>query len=160
MGTLQEIFWDCFNGLAEKAASHYDVWEAIIINLPYAPVAYTLGSLDYQYAYMSSFADELIDLSVILYQNNRAIGLWPISLCKKGAAYEFVTNQGPVFPPVYVKNVSERIIKKYDSLCLETMHKFYDLVKNKYTIKSTWQTSVSFLSNESIRWGDRGTKAL
>ena len=159
MGTLQEIFLDCFNGLAEKAASHCDVWEATVLNLPYAPVAYTRGSLDYQYAYMSSFVDELIDLSVILYQNNRAIGLWPVSLCKKNNVYEFVTNQGPVMPPVFVKNISERIIKKYDNLCLEAMHKFYQLVKNKHTIKSHWQTSVSFLSNEilsqNILWEEK-----
>ena len=159
MGTLQEIFLDCFNGLAEKAASHYDVWEAMVLNLPYAPVAYTRGSLDYQYAYMSSFVDELIDLSVILYQNNRTIGLWPVSLCKKNNVYEFVTNQGPVMPPVFVKNVSERIIKKYDSLCLDAMHKFYESAKSKYKFKSTWQSSVSFLSNEilpqNILWEEK-----
>ncbi len=159
MGTLQELFLDCFCGLAKKADSNYHVWEATLLNLPYIPVAYTRDSLSYQYAYMSSFVDELIDLSVILYQNNCVIGLWPISLCKKNSVYEFVTNQGPVMPPVFVKNVSERIIKKYDGLCLKAMYKFYEAVKNKCMVKSTWNTSVSFLSSEilsqNILWDEK-----
>ncbi len=159
METLQDFFIDGFGGLAKRAASYVETWEAVVADLPYSPVGYTHESLDYQYAYMSAFVDDLIDLSVILYQNGKAIGVWPVSLRKKDSVYEFATNQGPVMPPVYVKDLSERIIKKYDSLCLEAMQRLYISVEGKYKVKNTWQTSVSFLScellSQNILWEEK-----
>lgn len=159
MKKLQQIFVDEFDGLAKSAVSHTDVWETVIAKLPYVSVVYTQGSLNYQYAYMNAFVKDMIDLSVILYQNDKAIGLWPISLCKRDNLYEFVTNQGAVMPPVYVKGTSERIVKKYDTLCLEAMHKFYKCTQSEIMLKDTWQTSISFLSSEllpqNILWEEK-----
>ena len=145
---LQQLFVNEFGGMAALADSCAGVWQEITSELPYVPVAYTQDSLDYQYAYMSAFAEELIDLSVVLYQKDNPIGFWPLSLRKKDGTYEFATNQGPVLPPVYLAAISDRIIKKYDSLCLEAMKTFYEKIKNTICINSRWQTKVSFCTTQ------------
>ena len=147
---LQQLFVNEFNGLAKLAVFCPDAWQEIDLKLPYLPVAYTKDSLNYQNAYMSAFVDDLIDLSVVLYQKDRVIGFWPLSLRKKDGVYEFATNQGEVLPPVYLQATSERLIKKYDSLCLEAMKKFYNSSKDRVAISSKWATTVSFLASELL----------
>ena len=153
---LQQLFVNEFNGLAKLANTCPGTWQEISSSLSYLPVAYTRDSLEYQYAYMSAFVDELIDISVVLYQKDRIIGFWPLSLRKKDGVYEFATNQGAVLPPVYLPTISERLIKKYDSLCLEAMKKLYDSNKDKVSISSKWVTTVSFLASnilsQNILW--------
>ena len=138
------------------AISCSDDWQEIASKLSYVPVAYTRDSLEYQYAYMSAFVDELIDISVVFFQKDKPIGFWPLSLRKKAGVYEFATNQGAVLPPIYLPTFSERLIKKYDSLCLDAMRKLYESNKDKVKINSKWATTVSFLASnilpQNILW--------
>lgn len=156
---IKNVFISQFGDMAKLATNQLNIWEDLIDDVPYAPVCYTLGSLIYQHAYMSAFVDELIDLSVVLYQKNRPIGVWPISLRKKDGLYEFCTNQGPVLPPVYRDGTSDRIIKKYNSQCLHAISGFYELMKDAVSLNKTWSACASFLPSkihkQNVLWDSK-----
>lgn len=156
---IKNIFIKQFGDMARLAASQLNIWKDLIDYLPYAPACYTLGSLNYQHAYMSAFVDELIDLSVVLFQKNSPIGLWPISLRKKAGLYEFCTNQGPVLPPVYRDGTSDRIIKKYNSQCLKAVSEFYESMRDAVPLNNTWSTCASFLPcklhRQNVLWDSK-----
>ncbi|MCR5176143.1 MAG: FemAB family protein [Anaerovibrio sp.] len=153
---LQKLFESEFQGMAKLSLGQEAIWDEVLAKVPYVPVGYTRASLEYQHAYMSAFLEELVDFSVIIYQKNRPIGVWPLSLRKKDGVYEFATNQGAVLPPVFVAGTSERLIKKYDTACLDAMKGFYNALKEKISLRSKWKTRVDFLQSEllgqSISW--------
>ena len=153
---LRRKFLHCFSMdvvLYEQGTSG---WDEVVRELPYIPVAYMRSSLDYQYSYMSAFAESLVDISVLLKQNDRYIGVWPLSLRKQQGTYTFATNQGEVLPPVYKKGVSDRLVRKYDDACLAAMRRFYDAMKDEVPFRAEWESAVSFLpsalSGQNVIW--------
>lgn len=153
---LRQRFIQCFPLEAVLYTPASSSWEEVIKELPYVPVAYLRSSLEYQHCYMRAFVEDLIDISVILQQNGRYIGIWPLSLRKRQGIYEFATNQGAVLPPVYKQGVSERLIRKYDDACLAAMRKFYQDIKGEVAFSKAWESTVSFLSSallpQNIIW--------
>lgn len=156
---IRNFFISQFGDMAKLANQYTNMWKEVITDLPYTPVCYTRESLDYQYAYMSAFVDDLIDLSVIIYQKNRAIGIWPVSLRRREDVYEFCTNQGVVLPPLYKSGISDRIIKKYNSQCLSAIKCFYAAIKEKIAISSKWSACSSFLPSkihtQNVLWDSK-----
>ena len=142
---LRERFAQCFSVDIALYGQEKTAWEGIVQALPYIPVAYLRSSLDYQYCYMCSFVEDLVDLSVFLSQNGRCIGIWPLSLRKQQGRYMFATNQGAVLPPVYKKGISDRLIRKYDDACLAAVRNFYQEMKEEIPFCERWESFVSFL---------------
>lgn len=147
---LRQRFIQCFPLEAVLYTPASSSWEEVIKELPYIPVAYLRSSLEYQHCYMRAFVEDLIDISVILQQNGRYIGIWPLSLRKRQGIYEFATNQGAVLPPVYKQGVSERLIRKYDDACLAAMRKFYRGIKGEVVFSEAWESTVSFLPSSLL----------
>ncbi len=147
---LRQRFIQCFPLEAVLYTPASSSWEEVIKELPYVPVAYLRSSLEYQHCYMRAFVEDLIDISVILQQNGRYIGIWPLSLRKRQGIYEFATNQGAVLPPVYKQGVSERLIRKYDDACLAAMRKFYQDIKGEVAFSKAWESTVSFLPSSLL----------
>ena len=126
-------------------------WDDVSENLPYIPIAYTRSSLEYQACYMRAFVEELVDISVVLTHKGKAIGIWPLTLRKQDGMYTFATNQGSVLPPVYRTGTSEKLVKKYDSACLEAMDRFYQEQSKEVPLKGEWEGQVSFLPS-ALQW--------
>ena len=153
---FRQCFVQCFPLEAILYESGTSEWEDVTKELPYIPVAYLRSSLDYQYCYMRAFAEELVDISVVLKQKGRCIGIWPLSLRKQHGVYTFATNQGAVLPPVYKKGISDRLVRKYDDACLAAMQRFYQEMKDKLPLQAEWESTVSFLPSallpQNIIW--------
>lgn len=153
---LRQSFIQCFPLEAVLYTPGSSSWEEVIKELPYIPVAYLRSSLDYQFCYMRAFVEDLIDISVILQQQGRCIGIWPLSLRKRQNTYEFATNQGAVLPPVYKQGVSERLVRKYDDACLTALRCFYQEMKTEIPLEEDWESTVSFLPSallsQNIIW--------
>ena len=99
------------------------LWEETFSRLTYKSVAYSNSSLDYQLAYQQGHGGDWLDISLIIFWDNKPAALWPLSFSiKDGQSH--LTSQGlPVLPPVFVENCPpisrKRIIKK----CLDIINK-------------------------------------
>lgn len=150
MDFCRQHFIQCFSVEATLYEPGISEWEDVTKELPYFPVAYLRSSLDYQYCYMRAFVEDLVDISVILKQNGRCIGIWPLSLRKQQGLYTFATNQGAVLPPIYKKGISDRLVRKYDDMCLAAMQRFYEEMQDKLPVQAEWESTVSFLPSELL----------
>lgn len=149
--SFRQRFAQCFSVEVVLYGAGTTGWDDVVEELPYIPVAYIRSSLDYQYCYMRAFAEDLVDVSVVLKQNDRCIGLWPLSLRKQQGLYVFATNQGAVLPPVFKKGISDRLVRKYDDACLAAMRRFYQEMKSEVPFSATWESKVSFLPSELLQ---------
>lgn len=110
------------------------------------PVAYLRSELDYQSAYMRCFTERNVDLSVLFYQNKKPVGIWPLSLQKKDGLWFFMTNQGPVLPPRFIHEVSDKWQKRFISDALSALRSFFQQAADK--ICSSWQSNILLETNE------------
>ena len=155
---IREVFFqgNSMDTILHERGEGDTLWNNIVSNLPYIPVAYTRSSLDYQATYMGAFLDDLIDCSIIIRHAGEPVGIWPLSLRFKNGSYEFATNEGGVLPPVYVKGLSSRLIRKYDKSCVKMIQDFYKTASNDISLSGNWGSRVSFLpgalQEQNIIW--------
>ena len=116
-------------------------WDEALGRLSYIPVAYTRDSLDYQAAYMHCFSKDVWDLSVVLMQQGKPVGVWPLTLlCAQDGVWRFRCNQRPVLPPLFIDGFSERLAKKYARGCLEAMVSLRErLLQAGYCVEDNWE---------------------
>ena len=122
------------------------LWNTTLDQMPYIPTLYLSTSLDYQRAYMQCFLDEIIDISVIFKIKGRVLGLWPLSVNSLNGKIQVRTNQGAVLPPVFVKNTSEKVMRKIARSCLSALDSVHVLIGADGS--GTWQSEVMFFDGE------------
>lgn len=96
-------------------------WDHVLANADYAPVAYTRSMVSYQSSYMAERSDKFIDLSLVLYHDNRPVGVWPLNMRYAGGAWSCCSNEGPVYAPLLVKGLAERSGKAVIGSCLDAL---------------------------------------
>jgi FemAB family protein len=108
--TTQEIFSSAglditFRNLDPEA------WEAASAALAYLPVLYSRHSLEYQQAYHALAGGQWTDLSIVLRHDNKAIGIWPLTLAELDGETS-VSSQGlPILPPLFASDTPSAIRK-------------------------------------------------
>ena len=115
------------------------LWNTTLNQMSYIPTLYLSTSLDYQRAYMQCFLDEIIDISVIFKIKGRVLGLWPLSVNSLNGKIQVRTNQGAVLPPVFVKNTSEKVMRKIARSCLSALDSVHVLIGADGS--GTWQST-------------------
>lgn len=118
------------------------LWNSTLDQMGYIPTPYLSTSLDYQHAYMECFLDEIIDVSVIFKIKDRVLGLWPLSINSTKKGVEVRTNQGAVLPPIFIKNTSEKVMRKIDRACLSALDSLCSLIGCNDS--GTWQSEMIF----------------
>ena len=118
------------------------LWNSTLDQMGYIPTPYLSTSLDYQHAYMECFLDEIIDVSVIFKIKERVLGLWPLSINSTKKGVEVRTNQGAVLPPIFIKNTSEKVMRKIDRACLSALDSLCSLIGCNDS--GTWQSEMIF----------------
>ncbi|HEV3045269.1 MAG TPA: FemAB family protein [Roseiarcus sp.] len=107
-----------FAALARPRASDPDGWLGAWRALPARPVAYSAGMIDYQHAYLQGAGWTLSDASLVLTNDRRSCGLWPLSL--GGAGAPTLTSQGePIAQPLFAAGTSPHTVKRIVSGALE-----------------------------------------
>jgi len=95
-----------------------DLWEATFNKLFYKPVAYSNGSLDYQFAYQCGHGGMWQDISLIIYWNNKPAGLWPLSISVKDNQAKLTSQGFPILPPLFVPECPSISRKSIIKSCL------------------------------------------
>jgi FemAB family protein len=107
-----------FAAHARPRLADADSWLRVWRSLSARPVAYSAGMIDYQHAYFEGAAGwSLSDASLVLLNDGRACGLWPLTL--GGAGAPTLTSQGePITPPLFAVGTSPQTIKRIVSEAL------------------------------------------
>jgi len=129
----------------------------VLAEAAYAPVAYTRAMVDYQMAYMSSPENIFDNLTILLYRNTRAVGIWPLCARCENGVWEIGSNEGPVLPPLLVDDLSEKTEKEILRACLRLI----ELICRARGI-SSWEGVQSIRTDGTDFWHrqimERGAK--
>jgi FemAB family protein len=102
-------------------------WNQVIENLIYIPVQYTQEEIEYDKQYLIDNNYEIIEISLILLNNNKAIGILPLSINKElGKSCNIKSFRTDIVEPLFIKNINIKIIKKINK-------KILTLIKNLST---------------------------
>lgn len=98
---------------AEAYQSRPDEWHAVWRDLAYQPVGYARSMLDYQHAYLRGAGWDVQDASLVLLNDNRPCGIWPLALARDPAGCVRLTSSGAaVAAPAFSAGLSPSIVKK------------------------------------------------
>lgn len=105
------------------AASDPALWEQAWGALAYQPVSYALPMLAYQNTYFEDAGWRIHDLSLVLLNDRRPCGIWPLRLVMKGHPSEADSQILPIAAPVFIDKISPITRKKLVSQCISAVHK-------------------------------------
>lgn len=94
------------------------VWSDVWRSLPYQGTAYAESSIDYQHAYFRGAGWQLIDASLVLLNDGRPCGLWPLTLGGAAGRFALTSVGAAVLAPVFTSGLSPRTVKKICSRCI------------------------------------------
>ena len=60
-------------------ASIREQWDDVLGAASYQPVCYSQSDIDYQCRYFSGEGKEYFDFSLVIFQQNKAVAIWPLS---------------------------------------------------------------------------------
>lgn len=108
------------NGMHVQLRSEYPLeWDEVALKMTYIPVSYSAAMIDYQMAYWSQQEAgwEVIDISLIIMHDQRACGIWPLSLRWGAQGIRFGSNGGDLEPPLFAQGLSEKTLGQLTVRC-------------------------------------------
>jgi len=105
------------------------IYEQVIKEVDYLPVLYSYSSIKYQFLYHKETEGEWIDLSKIIYWDNRPVGLWPISISLKENNFSINSQGWKLLPPILVGHLSDKSKRKIFISCLEILFEIKRILK-------------------------------
>lgn len=104
------------------------LWNQVYNNLNFKSIIYSESFLDYQKIYHDHF-DEIIDISFIIFLNNKPIGLFPAFFFKKDKKISYFDNC--VFFPIFLNNENQNTI----DLVLDKILSSFKSIRQYFNLK-------------------------
>ncbi len=115
-------------GIKLKLRSEFQaLWDDVFMKLSYQSRYYSPSSLDYQTLYFNESSENWVDLSSIIFHDDKPIGVWPLTVFVKDNVDHFTSQGLPVLPPVFIDDCPESRKKFFASACLKIS---IEIVKN------------------------------
>lgn len=168
LNSIEKFFENILNDINVnfiKRKNNENLWSDVIFKLSYVPVNYTNCAIDYQICYYDE--KKYRDISIILTNNKKPVGIWPISIDNK---FNFSSLGRNLMEPLFCKNLplstKQTILKKIiKSLLYLKQHRkklniFFEknFLNENHTFlsnpESTLIKNCSKLSNEYISYFD------
>lgn len=92
-------------------------WRLTSEGIAYNPVAYSEHMIDYMTAYFRGNGSQIEDISLVLLHNNKACGIWPLSL-NHSSIDTVGSNGGSIVPPLFVSKFPAKSQKSVTKACL------------------------------------------
>jgi FemAB family protein len=150
--TLEEIQY-----IIKKAGLHAEFkknskikWNDIVYKGKNILVFYMEHYVDYQTVLFSDLSKSSKDISLILFHDNRPIGVWPLTFnYKEKEPIKSINNQygGVVIPPLFVENFAKKSQRKVIKSCIEFLNKLLEKSGGK-----CWRTNEVSLSGDISQW--------
>jgi FemAB family protein len=106
------------------------VWADVIANSDFKYVQYTGFWIKYQEYYQKGRCEELIPFYFVFFNEKTAVAIWPITIRKISDKYECGFLDDDIFPPLLVKNLASKTIRKLYGKCweiLSILQRYYKL---------------------------------
>lgn len=121
--------------------------------LLYSPVAYGYSTLDYEWEYQRSQGGKWLDISLMIYWNNRFAALWPLSFSTQDGQGLLSSHGLPVLPPLFAVDCPSRSRKRIIRSCLDLA----DAVAKNENL-GAWESGESF--TDSLGMTDWHSEAM
>jgi FemAB family protein len=121
--------------------------------LLYSPVTYGYSTLDYELEYQRSQGGEWLDISLMIYWNNRFAALWPLSFSTQDGQGLLSSHGLPVLPPLFAVDCPSKSRKRITKSCLDLAEA---IAKNANL--GTWESGESF--TDSVGMTNWHTEAM
>ncbi len=131
-------------GNAKPLAEASSAWDAVMDTAVYAPVAATRSMVLYQSAYIMEKVDEFVDLSIVLFHENKPVGVWPLNMRLSEGAWVCGSNEGPVYAPLFINKIAEKTRKNLMAGCLDVLDELCRMTGQK-----TWK-GVEFVGTDGL----------
>jgi FemAB family protein len=119
-------------------------WETSLSNLEFIPVSYSNSEIDYQIAYMRGGGLLCEDISMIIFNDNRPCGVWPLCI----SDFEGITTVNSylhygqlITPPIFFKKMPNKSVKSLTKKCLDFVNALCRLLKIE-----SWQSGESYIN--------------
>ena len=107
--------------------------------LLYSPVAYRYSTLDYELEYQQGNGGEWLDISLMIFLNNKFAALWPLSFSTKDGQGLLSSHGLPVLPPLFSADSRPKSRKRITKRCLDLA----DAIAKNANL-GTWKSGESF----------------
>ena len=108
---IEKIVGSSFLDLREMSLLG-DLWDEILEEMDYLPVLYTRESIKYQQSYFEQSNDLISDLSKIIFWDNKAVGVMPLTLSKKENSLTITSQGHPIIQPLLIEGLPSKTEKK------------------------------------------------
>lgn len=115
------------------------IWTECVASQAHTLVSYQAEMIDYQYAYHRGGDREWLDISVVLYRENKPVGVWPLAISLSEEPATISSYGMPVLPPLFASDLS---VKTSKTLIRNSLN-FLDSLCSYYEIDK-WESAESF----------------
>lgn len=121
------------------------LWAATYARLPFRPANYLASALDYQLVYQRGHGGDWQEASCVLRWNNKAVGLWPLTVAERPGVAVLSAQGMPVMPPLFVAECPAPTRKKYTAVCLRIAERLADMIG-----LSEWRSAPAFVDRADL----------
>jgi FemAB family protein len=114
-------------------------WHSVLSESHLASSEYLVLTIHYHEAYLLSAKD----VSFVIYDNNKPIAVWPLTLYEVENVTRLQSNCKDIIPPIFVANTSNKTIKKIYQQCFSLLKKFS--LKDNVTLKICYSPMIDVL---------------
>jgi len=131
------------------------VWDEVLRNLDFIPVAYSNLLIDYYLSYQRGLGGEWLDISLILHHDNKICGVWPLSLSLKHDAFLISSHGLPIIPPLLINDLAAKSKKKIIKNCQTLLVEICQLKDI-----SNWESSEVFCGDRALGFSQWHLQAM
>jgi FemAB family protein len=135
---------------AELRADCANEWNDLVDQVSDVPTYYLEHLVNYQSAVFQFLSDRLIDISLVLYNDKKVCGVWPLFLdLNNTEPVKSINDQfgGIVVPPLFVENFPKKSERRIVKSCIRFVSSLV-----KLTGSSVWRTSELSGSRHVSQW--------
>ena len=119
-----------FGLLAKARNQNKDIWDEVLNNSNYVPVAYTNMNVDFLFEVHNGKKEITIkDLSSIIYWDNKPVAIWPLFLFFENDKISFHFLDNMLLPPILISTLNNSIKKKLIKKLINLTLKFSESIK-------------------------------
>ncbi len=125
-------------------------WKKVINNCSIVPTVYSWHFVDYNTVYFRSFSDSSLDISLVLYNDNKPCAVWPLVFDQKDKEpLKTVNNQygGIVTPPLFIDNFPKKSQRRIIKSCFNFLNRLTSLSKG-----DCWRTNELLTEGAAGQW--------
>jgi len=127
-------------------------WSAVVNNASNVLASHLRSTVEY---YVEYYAGE--NLSFVLYENNRAIGVFPLFIHKKEGGWKISGDGANLIQPLFITNISKKTKKRLQNKILELIKE----VARKLELKQVQLFDVGMnLSSWYLLWLEQANKSF